>query len=302
MKVIKIENEFHDLDKERIQFIIEGTVPSFANSLRRVILGYVDTLAIEEIVMVENTSPLFDEYIAHRLGLVPLASENLELNSQLDCDVCESVGCDACTVTLTLTQETDSNSEMVVYSKELISNNTFVYPAADEIPILKMGPDQRLILEAQARMGTGREHAKWQPTASLGYQYLPEINIESNMPNKFEAAQACPRDVLEYDEKNDTLNIKNLLKCNLCMECVEKTNGEGIQITGDENKIMFIAEGNGSIMVDNIFPIASDKLKSMAENFKESFQIALENVEKDPMSMKKVSTFERISLNQTDIN
>ena len=51
MKVIKIENEFHDLDKERIQFIIEGTVPSFANSLRRVILGYVDTLAIEEIVV-----------------------------------------------------------------------------------------------------------------------------------------------------------------------------------------------------------------------------------------------------------
>ena len=38
-----------------------------------------------------------------------------------------------------------------------------------------MGPDQKLILEAQARMGTGREHAKWQPTASLGYQYLPEV-------------------------------------------------------------------------------------------------------------------------------
>ena len=160
MKVTKIEDDFVDPENDRLRFVMDGVEPAFANSLRRIILGYVPTLAIEEITMVENTSPLFDEYIAHRLGLMPLASDQLGLNNQAECDVCEGIGCDACTVTLTLTVETDSNSEMMVYSKELISNNTFVYPVHDEIPIIKMGPDQRLILEAMARMGTGREHAR----------------------------------------------------------------------------------------------------------------------------------------------
>jgi len=296
MKVIKIENDFADIEKERLQFIVEGTTPAFANSIRRTILGYVETLAIEEVIMVENTSPLFDEYVAHRLGLIPLASTDLNLNRQAECDICEGVGCDACTVTLSLTQETDSGSDMVVYSSELIPNNTFVYPVINEIPILKMGPDQRLILEAQARLGTGKEHAKWQPTASLGYQYVPEINIDhQKLKMKEEAANACPRDVFEYDADNDSLNIKNLLKCNLCMECVEVTNGQGIEVVGDETKIMFVIEGTGALRVEDIIIEASEKLQEMAENFKESFAIALENVENDPQSMRKVSTFERIS-------
>jgi DNA-directed RNA polymerase subunit D len=298
MNVTKIEDDFSDPEKERLRFIIDGTEPAFANSLRRIILGYVPTLAIEEITMVENTSPLFDEYVAHRLGLIPLASEQLGLNNQEDCEVCEGIGCDACTVTLTLTQETDSNSEMMVYSQELISNNTFVYPVHDAIPIIKMGPDQRLILEAMARMGTGREHAKWQPTASLGYQYVPSIEIDPSVEEKELVAEVCPRAVFSYDKKNDALNLDNLLNCNLCMECVETVEGQGIKVEGDASKIMFMIEGTGAIRVEDIIIEASNIMQDMAENFIDSFNIALEAAENDPTSMRKVSTFERITFDK----
>lgn len=295
MKVTKIEDDFVDPENDRLRFVIDSVDPAFANSLRRIILGYVPTLAIEEITMVENTSPLFDEYIAHRLGLIPLASDQLGLNNQAECDVCEGIGCDACTVTLTLTQETDSSSEMMVYSQELISNNTFVYPVHDKIPIIKMGPDQRLILEAMARMGTGREHAKWQPTASLGYQYLPLITVDSSLEMKEEVANSCPRSVFSYNKKSNTLNIDDELKCNLCMECVETVDGKGIKVEGDSSKIMFMIEGTGSLRVEDVIVEGANIMKDMAENFIDSFNIALEAAEDDPSAMRKVLTFERIS-------
>lgn len=302
MNVTKIEDDpFVNPEEERIKFIIEDATPAFANALRRTILGYVEILAIEEIIMVENTTPMFDEYAAHRLGLIPLASDNLDLNRQADCDVCEGIGCDACTVALTLTMETDATSEMMVFSGDLISNNTFVYPINDEIPIMKMGKEQRLILEAQARLGTGREHAKWQPTSSLGYQYMPEIKIDPSHDFKEEVANSCPRNVFEYDEKNKSLMVKNPLNCNLCMECVNNSKEGSIEIKGHDDKIIFLVDGTGALRVEDIIVAGSLALQDMAENLIESFQVALENAENDPQLMKKVSTFERISLNQEEI-
>jgi DNA-directed RNA polymerase alpha subunit len=184
---------------------------------------------------------------------------------------------------------------MMVYSQELISNNTFVYPVHDKVPIIKMGQDQRLILEATARMGTGREHAKWQPTASLGYQYLPSITVDSSLEMKEEVANSCPRSVFSYTKKSDTLNIDDELKCNLCMECVETVDGKGIQVVGDASKIMFMIEGTGSLRVEDVIVDGSNIMKEMAENFIDSFNIALEAAEDDPSAMRKVSTFERIS-------
>lgn len=286
---------------QTLKFIVTGTLPAFANALRRIILSHVPTLAIEEIIMVENSTPLFDEYIAHRLGLIPLNSD-IDLNMQKDCEVCEGVGCNACTVSITLTQETDASSEMMIYSEDLIPSDTRVYAVSNDVPIMKMGRDQRLILEAVARFGTGSEHAKWQPTASLGYQYMPIIELNPGHQFKEEVAESCPRDVFEFDDKNKSLNIKNLLNCNLCMECVETAEKGSISVKGDPTQIIFLIESNGSLPVENIIIKAADIVKERAETFIEQFQLSLEEIESDPSQMKKVSTFERISIGDKEDN
>ncbi|MCE7737135.1 MAG: DNA-directed RNA polymerase subunit D [Candidatus Heimdallarchaeota archaeon] len=279
-----------------LKFIITGTIPAFTNALRRTIMSYVPTIAIDEVIMVENNTAMFDEYIAHRLGLIPLNSDIDDLNVQADCDVCNGAGCNACTVTLTLTQETDLSTTMIIKSSDLIPDDHRVYPMVDEVPIMKMGPDQRLILEAVARFGIGKEHAKWQPTASIGFQYMPTLEIRPGSKFNKKVVEACPRDVLDYDEKSQSINIKDLLSCNLCMECVEVSEKGAIEVKGDHTQIIFLLESNGSLPVENIVTKSSEILVEMTESFIEGFQLGLELAENEPTSMKKVVSFERIPI------
>lgn len=57
---------------QEIRFILSETDTSVANTLRRIMIGEVPTLAIDLVEFHENSTVLNDEYIAHRLGLIPI--------------------------------------------------------------------------------------------------------------------------------------------------------------------------------------------------------------------------------------
>ncbi|KAI4242856.1 MAG: hypothetical protein L6R42_010884, partial [Xanthoria sp. 1 TBL-2021] len=81
---------------------MEGVDLSFANSLRRTLLAEVPTMAIDLVEVQANTSSLADEFIAHRLGLIPLNSKNVDdVSYTRDCEYCEQY-CEHCSVTLDL--------------------------------------------------------------------------------------------------------------------------------------------------------------------------------------------------------
>ena len=166
--------EINDLS---IRFILRGMPIPLANSLRRIMIAEVPTMAIEDVFMIENSSPMDDEVLTHRLGLIPLKTDLDTYVLPEECDCQSELGCSKCSVLLTLDVEA-SDSVRTVYSGELKSNDPKVIPVSDKIPIVKLAPGQRVQLEASARLGRGKTHAKWQPVSACAYKYLPDQSTD----------------------------------------------------------------------------------------------------------------------------
>lgn len=62
-------------DSDRIVFDMVGIEAPLANAFRRILLAEVPTMAIERVLLFQNTSIIQDEVLAHRLGLIPIAAD-----------------------------------------------------------------------------------------------------------------------------------------------------------------------------------------------------------------------------------
>ena len=278
MDVEKLEVEGNE-DFEA-KFIIKDTTPAYANTLRRIMLLDVPSLAIQKVIVRENNTAMFDEYIAHRLALIPIWSDIDYIETTDSCEFCggESPdGCSHCTVELALRVETDKNTTRMVMSKEIISRDSEYYPIHEDIPIIKMGGDQRLELDAIARFGRGREHAKFCPVGTIGYQYYPSIKLKDKKKKNMEGiVETCPRGVFEI--KGDKVEIVDEMRCNLCNLCVKEYPGK-VEVEGDSSRIIFQAVSTGVLYIEDIVLSATDILDRKADDFLTTIQEALDNLE-----------------------
>lgn len=146
--------------ENRIVVKLKNVPLQYANALRRVCLTGVPVFAIDDVVIIENSSVLADEGVAHRLAMLPLKTDLTRFVEPSNCDCHSEVGCPHCRVMLMI----DSGSADItrtVTSAELTSEDDVVKPTSDKVPIVELAPGQKLKLEAYARLGRGTEHAKW---------------------------------------------------------------------------------------------------------------------------------------------
>ena len=139
-------------------------------------------MAIDLVEVEANTTVLADEFIAHRLGLIPLNSKNIEdVLYTRECE-CESY-CEHCSVTLTLHARCTGDEVMKVYARDLLvgeprPNETVGVPVIQDPAglgsvICKLRKGQELRMRCIAKKGIAKEHAKWAPTAAVGFEYDP---------------------------------------------------------------------------------------------------------------------------------
>jgi DNA-directed RNA polymerase subunit D len=235
-----------------VKFILEGTDNAFLNSLRRAATTEIPTMAIEDVEFTKNSSALYDEIVAHRLGLIPLKTDLKTYNIPSECK-CKGKGCNSCQLKLTL----NVKGPAIVYSGDLKSKDPKVVPAYTEIPIVKLNENQEIKLTAIAVLGIGKEHSKWS-TGHLAYQYYPDIKINAaKLKDAKKCLEACPRDVYELD--GDKLKVKNLLNCNLCKACQDAAE-EGVNIDVVKDKFIVTFESWGQLSPKEILMNAADKL------------------------------------------
>lgn len=153
-------------------------------------------MAIDLVNIEQNSSVMSDDYIAHRLGLIPLVSDAIDSFAYTyDC-ACPGY-CSSCSVKLELNVHNTRDEPLEVTSHDLISNDERVVPQLSrgaagggllssqssagveraDIPIVKLAKGQRLRLTAIAKKGFSKEHAKWMPAASVSFEYDPDNRL-----------------------------------------------------------------------------------------------------------------------------
>ena len=147
-------------DSNKISIKLRDIPLQYANALRRVCLNGVPIFAIDTVDIVENSSVLPDEGLAHRLGLIPITTDLSRFNEPSECQCQSEAGCSNCKVMLVL-DSGNSNTTRTVLSDELLSEDDAIKPVSDKVPIVQLAPGQKIKIECYARLGRGTEHAKW---------------------------------------------------------------------------------------------------------------------------------------------
>ena len=229
-----------NVDKENeIAFDIRGDPknglgPCMVNAIRRTLLAAIPTLAFKtemndsDIIIKSNTTPLHNEYLLHRIGLIPLyidpeswnsnylfylsVSSNddepiqritsksfsiFPLKSDINPDEIKSISMDNYDFTKPL-----SDKQKKEIFRPFEWNGTDEYIPITEIKSTKSSIKQKLELYGVPRIGVGYEDARWQAVSRSSYSYKkdPEL-FKKVLKEKIEVNQV-PEEKWE-DFKNE---------------------------------------------------------------------------------------------------
>lgn len=239
---------FIDRDDRSAKFLVRGVTPAFANGIRRAMIADVPTLSIDSVRVIENSSVMFDEQLALRLGLVPLTTPDDYRPDD--------------TVTLAI----DVEGPDTAYSGDLVSSDDQVQPAAENIPIIDLKDGQRLELEADAQLGYGKDHAKHQGGIAVGYRHLQRVEVVGEK-GEFEDEDAeIIRGVIEEDgELVKTEEFDNDLS--------QRYPGKEVVVEDVPNAFVFDVETDGSMTIDELTIKAVDSLRTRAEELEDAVQL-----------------------------
>eukprot|EP00730_Choanoeca_flexa_P018272 TRINITY_DN8878_c0_g1_i1.p1 TRINITY_DN8878_c0_g1~~TRINITY_DN8878_c0_g1_i1.p1 ORF type:complete len:352 (+),score=91.64 TRINITY_DN8878_c0_g1_i1:508-1563(+) len=195
----KIQIDTVHIDGDALEFDLVGVDAAIANTIRRILIAEVPTMAIESVYIMANSSIMADEIFAHRLGLVPLkvdprlfnyrASDGgeatdgntivFELKAECTHKPKSKVAKDAVTAE-------DKYDNSIIYSRDLkfipnghqVETLPDVRPVHDDIVIMKLRPGQSVDMQLHCEKGIGKLHAKWSPVATASYRLMPDIVLK----------------------------------------------------------------------------------------------------------------------------
>jgi DNA-directed RNA polymerase subunit D len=231
------------------KYLVKGTNHTFLNTLRRTVMTSVPCLAIDEVQIYNNDSVTFDEFLANRLGLLPIKTdvETYKKGSKVKL-VLEKVG------------------PCIVTSKDIKCTDPKIEILDKKIMITKLGKEESLKLEMTALMSTGSEHAKFQP-AIVSYNQLIEIDNDTVKDAK-KIVEEMPKGSVELKAGKlfftDPYNTTNQ---NQHLDILRKHN---VSVNYSETDFVLTIETTGQLTAKEVLDLAVKALVEKLDELEES--------------------------------
>lgn len=285
------------LNESDMRFRLRNVSTSYANALRRIMIAEVPTMAIEFVTIFENTSPLHDEFVSHRLGMVPLYSAAADsFNYPAECTCVEtSEVCHLCSIKFSLSVKNEDQEILEVTTADLVSEQLTndaqrsVRPVKyklnlkdkveeRDVLLMKLGKKQELRLECIVKKGVGKTHAKWSPVCVASMKYEPRVSItevkalELTPQQKVEFVNCCPTKVFGLNPKSNNVEVQNPMNCIFCFECIKKQKEFDIEdlVRVEEGDFIFDVETTGCLKPDEVLDSAFEQLNLKLVTVKEA--------------------------------
>jgi DNA-directed RNA polymerase subunit D len=244
--------------ENKMTFLLKKSTPAYSNALRRIMLTQVPVMAIENIEFSKNNSALYDEVLAHRLGLISLTTDLKSYELPVSDEDIENKKA-KCTLQLTLKEK----GPKTVYASDLKTADPKVKPVFGKTPLVKLLKDQEVELTATAILGKGKTHAKWS-ACHVWYNYNPKITI--NMKSDFEKVKDLyPPQVFN---KKGQIDEKLILENNL-VDAVAHIKEEVVKVEYNDTEFIFTVESWGQLppkeIISESLNILDSKLDELAK-------------------------------------
>ena len=246
------DSPFKNLNKvgeNTLTFTLAPTHVSYANTLRRAVLTMVETVAFNadiedstgkttDVVITKNSTPMSNEMLAHRIGLLPLQIKKPLLWKPEDYTFSINVKNDS-TDSMDITADNISVKKIVGANEEpqMVPSREFFYPnrLTGDTPLItvlkgKIGAQKPEELECSmtARIGTGRQNARYIPVSQCSYRYTPDLDKDKRK-EVFENWLLSSKKVIASDLETNTTRKEELEREFNTMEaarCYLEENGE----------------------------------------------------------------------------
>ena len=244
--------EIKSKTKEELVFDITGVDPTLVNTLRRIMIAEIPTMAIETVIINQNTSIIPDEVLAHRLGLIPILADADDFEEKKENEDFNEKNC----IKFTLNVKCEKNKNGIINNEQIFSrdlnleflgdqknkfydNKTKKYTIGlvnDDIYLNKLAPGMEIDLVCYCVKGIGRTHA--------------------------ELKQLCPKGVFIVNKKGNA-EVGNIRECTSCRECIRQDKFKDfIELGKISDHYEFHIESVGMYTSESIFFRAINVLKN----------------------------------------
>ena len=255
VNVIKMEDYYAQVEFKDVNY-------SFVNSIRRSLISMVPCLAIHEVDFhmgslgsyvdqendeereYESISAMFNEIISHRIGMLPIPTDEKTVEAFANSIDDDSKQPD-------IMYSLHKQGPCTVYSGDLepVSGDDSLVIPESKVPIVKLGKGQAILVYAKAIMGNAKKHAKWQCVVAPRFYQAPALTVSSGRGSKT-VLETVGKSKFKKKGKNQI--IDDPVEAHEALRKLEKLWNnqdaqDSIEVTTKKDHFIFEFETNGAM-------------------------------------------------------